>query len=103
MALETTILKGSGLTKLSGWADPICVKKRRHEIGCNCCFVALSDGRIVLKRWIWNERRARIMAESGVEFILDILIKYHRAMNTIFCAMVHGCGRSINGTSHITI
>ena len=24
------------------------------------------------------------MAESGVEFIADILIKYHRAMNTIF-------------------
>ena len=54
------------------------------EIGWNCCFVALSDGRIVLKRWIWNERRARIMAESGVEFIADILIKYHRAMNTNF-------------------
>ncbi len=45
---------------------------------------AVSDVVVVLKRWIWNERCARIMEESGVKFVADLLIKYHRAISTIF-------------------
>ena len=62
---------------------PNLCENTTSKTGWNCCFVALSDGRVVLERWIWNERRARIMAESGVEFVADLLIKYHRAISTI--------------------